>query len=428
MPPAYAASFFIPPSIADDCSRDVTQEINDWLASVPDGTGELPSHLVFGEEGCYRVDGSVGTPYGADNPSGLRRRHLVLEGNGATIDGSFYEPPAYTNRAGLSFMYGTGIRVQNFTIRGSHPGPCGFASASDQTDACTAHPDFGEGAGFDDDYEWQHGIAFFAVDHAMALNNRIHNVRGDGVTVAQGGLYEYGSHILIDGNSINGTGRMAVGVTSGHDVTIANNTFDRISYHAIDLEPEAGNPVKDVTISSNTIRRHYLAFISASTGNCGPNEARENYVVANNLMQKGGITTAPAMAFTQESYCTSDNRGLTITGNTLRKTDGSAGSYDGDANRTPYHNATIFVGDWRDMRINDNRIIQTGYTDTGAMWLRDLSGIKEVKRNDAREVMHVYNYGGSWDGSTVGTYDGPEVTACGNTAAGGKQHPCPTPD
>ena len=78
------------------------------------------------------------------------------------------------------------------------------------------------------------------------------------------------------------------------------------------------------------------------------------------------------------------------------------------------------------VRISDNRIIQAR-TDTSAIWLSDLVGLKEVKRNDMREVAHVYNYGANFDGSILGTYDGSEVDACGNVTQAGAAQPqaCP---
>src|SRR5204863_1802279 len=88
----------VPASIPADCSVDVTQAINDWMASVPNGTAARPSVLAFKPNGCYRVAGSVGAAHDSD-PAGYKRSYLLIQGNNATIDGSVDVPPIKTNRA-----------------------------------------------------------------------------------------------------------------------------------------------------------------------------------------------------------------------------------------------------------------------------------------------------------------------------------------
>jgi hypothetical protein len=79
-----------------------------------------------------------------------------------------------------------------------------------------------------------------------------------------------------------------------------------------------------------------------------------------------------------------------------------------------------------DVRVSDNRIIQ-GRTDTSAIWLSNIVGLKEVMRNDMREVAYAYNYGANFDGSIAGVYDGSEVDACGNATKAGLAQPQPCP-
>ncbi|MGH2705961.1 MAG: hypothetical protein ACRDJ4_12985, partial [Actinomycetota bacterium] len=61
-----------PPSIAGNCSRDVTADLLSWISSVPNG-----SVLSFARGACYRIDGSLKL---------LDRRDLTFEGNGATFE------------------------------------------------------------------------------------------------------------------------------------------------------------------------------------------------------------------------------------------------------------------------------------------------------------------------------------------------------
>jgi hypothetical protein len=314
-------------------------------------------------------------------------------------------------------MYGVGLTVRNFTIKGNHPKPCN----ADPTQPCTI---VDGGAGYDARYEFHHGIAFFASTNVAVLNNMIYNVYGDGITIAQGASGEYVRGARVEGNTIDGTGRMGIGITAADGVLIKGNVFDRVSYQVIDLEPEAGNPVRNIAISSNIIRRHYLGFIASASGEC--NE-RRNFNVEGNTMEVSGISTFPPIVLNPNdgSGCT-NMTGVTIKGNVLQHGSEGAGYYVNGVNITPYHNASVWVRYATDVRVNDNMIIQAR-TDTSAIWMSDLNGFKEVKRNDMREVAYAYNYGGSYDGSESGEYDGSQVDGCGNiTLSGANQpHPCP---
>src|SRR5438874_13361168 len=72
--PAFAATHEAPGSIASDCSRDVTQQLLSWIASVPDH-----STLSFASGGCYRIDGTLEL---------TDRDGLTFEGNNATFRAS----------------------------------------------------------------------------------------------------------------------------------------------------------------------------------------------------------------------------------------------------------------------------------------------------------------------------------------------------
>ena len=200
-------TYEIPASIPADCSRDVTAEINAWLRAVPDGTSARPVTLRFRKNACYRVDGTLGASYNSTDTAGFRRNFLIYDGNGATIDGSYVLPPAFTNRAGLSFRYGRALTVRNFTIKGNHPNPCN----ADPSQPCTI---VNGGGGYDYRYEWHHGISFFASSDVAALNNRIYTVYGDGITIEPFGPEEYVIGARVEGNTIDGTGRMGVAVTA----------------------------------------------------------------------------------------------------------------------------------------------------------------------------------------------------------------------
>ena len=88
----------VPPSIAADCSVDVTAKLSTWIASMPDG-----SRLSFGS-GCYRIEGTLEL---------TDRFGLVLDG------GEFrsFNPP--TDRSIWRVINSSGVVFRNMLIQGS---------------------------------------------------------------------------------------------------------------------------------------------------------------------------------------------------------------------------------------------------------------------------------------------------------------------
>ncbi|MBK5288025.1 MAG: hypothetical protein JJE46_06110, partial [Acidimicrobiia bacterium] len=101
-----------PTSIAADCSRDVTAELNAWIAITPDNTT-----LAFAPNGCYRVDGTLLV---------VDRTGLVFEGNHATFravtDGSeLVNPTKVRMRAMWQFGGGSHLTVRDLVVVGANP-------------------------------------------------------------------------------------------------------------------------------------------------------------------------------------------------------------------------------------------------------------------------------------------------------------------
>jgi hypothetical protein len=109
--PAGTAGFTVPATIPADCSRDVSAELNAWVASVPDG-----STLQFAPAGCYRVDRKLTV---------RDRNGLTFEGNGATFraftDGRELPPSEARTRSMFTFWQGSNLTVRNTIVRGANP-------------------------------------------------------------------------------------------------------------------------------------------------------------------------------------------------------------------------------------------------------------------------------------------------------------------
>ena len=403
--------YTIPSSIAANCSTDVTTAINAWVASVPNGTATNPSILKFKAGACYRVAGTIGA---ADDtsPAGYQRSHLLFEGNGSTIDGSKDVPPMHTNRAGVGITGGHDITVQDFTIKGDNNGkyrdstgnlydnPCNIP-LNDATTAC--HADSTGGAGFTHDYEWQHGVGVYGGDHITFRHNNIYNVFGDGVFLGQGPTSNVTTNTVVDGNSVSGTGRMGVGITSDDQVQVTGNTFDRISYNTVDVENEA-QQLTNITFSGNTINREWFGFWTAETGECLP---RGNYVIDNNVMKWSTVNVANPIRL-DSAQCSGPHRsGLEIKGNTLWHDQCAAGN----PTIGYWDQAAIQVKGWDNVAIDNNRIITCGRISVASVRLNNVGGTLEVNNNDMRENPYVYGLND--------VADAPGVTACGNMTSVG---------
>jgi hypothetical protein len=398
-----AASYAVPSTIPADCSRDVTADLNNFIASVPNGTSSNPNIINFPAGACYRVDGVAGTAYGSTAPAGNQRQHLTLEGNGATLDRSRNSISSYPHSQNfpiMSFYRGSDITVRGFIMRGNHDGsvvagPCNLDANGNCRDG-----------GFQGVYEYHHGIIFIGTDNSQVLNNQIYNVFGDGVSLCCDS-----NNITVTGNTIDGIGRMGVGLYWNDGVTITDNVFDRISYHAFDLENErdAGMdilaPLKNLRIERNTIKRHYFALIGASNGFC---DGRDNITINANTMTVGGATTYPPIWI--GGACPQGGSNVVITGNTLVRRDGSAGNATVGYDR----NASVFIDTVVGAKVEGNRIVQ-GRTDVPTVRFEGSTGILSVKQNDMRENSYLY-----W---LNGTIDGPGVDACGNTTSAGSNRP-----
>lgn len=407
-----ATIYNIPTSIADDCSRDVTAELNNWIRSVPNGTVSSPSLLMFGVNKCYRVDGKliqqntyvVGDRY---------YQNIILDGNGSKLDGSKYIPSTTKiNHDMMAFVDPLNLTIQNFTMLGQHPNPCNLDTAGNCRDGGAVAA-----------YEWYAGIAIGGGQNVTLRNNKILNMYGDGILLHGGhGAGNKDSNgtplwanatpknVLLENNLIDGTGRHGVGMVAGDGVVVKNNTFDRISYHVSDLEYEAFQPIRNITFDGNMIKRHYLGFIAATTGGeygiCPPEGFNSNHAIINNVMTVGGVTTTmPIWESTTQDICAPDKKDIRIENNTLIYNHGS------DVN-----GAIKLVRVLGSIKIGGNRIIQPDPSRMySAVVISNSPATVSIRNNDGRESAYAY--------MLDGVRNKTGIDACGNTTALGTNQP-----
>ena len=246
----------VPDTIDATGSRDVTRELNAYLASVPDGSViQLPA------DATYRAEGTVVLRY---------RQNLTIEGNNAlifaTTDGSGVPSRLRDwprNRYHVEIRGGSGIVIRNLRVRGANPNagisPEAYVSA----------------------LEAQHGFAIHGardieLDHVSASD-----VYGDFVYVG-GDEDVWSRDIHIHDSRFERNGRQGIAVTKGQGVLIERNYIGDTRRATFDLEPPGiRGGALEVVIRNNEIGQGRLKFLAAAGR--GPNVS---FTVENNTLHR----------------------------------------------------------------------------------------------------------------------------------------------
>jgi hypothetical protein len=240
-------------------ARDVTNELNAYLASVPDGSSiQLPAGAR------YRAEGTVFLRY---------RRNLTIEGNNAlifaTTDGSgMTPPPGYVrdwprNRYQVEIRGGSGIVIRNLKVRGANP-----------------HAGIGDEA-YVSALEAQHGFAIQGATDIELDRVSVSDVYGDFVYIG-GDDDEWSRDIHIHDSHFERNGRQGITVTKGQGVLIERCYIGDTRRATFDLEPPGiTGGALDVVIRDNEIGEGRLKFVAAA--GAGPNIS---FTVENNTLHR----------------------------------------------------------------------------------------------------------------------------------------------
>lgn len=421
--------YTIPANIADDCSQDVTQAIDDWLASVPNGTAANPSVMQFGANKCYRVDGRIGSDSHFTSPpsnAGNNRSYLILDGNGSKIDGSYITSDTtqitamYSGRAGFNFTKGLGLTFQNFTYIGDAP----YTTTLDWTGGCVIAPEGSpsyydcKNGGYNSNVEFQHGIQISDSQDITIRNNVIKSVWGDCIGLFQGGDTAGPNNVsivrnaVVEGNTCDGTGRHAIGLTAGINVVIRGNTFTNIAYQVVDLEVEGHQMLRDITIENNTINYHRFGLASISGTPCtvaDGGRAYDNIVIRNNNVAKSSPTEFREVSTSPD--CNGKGYNLSVIGNVFHLNAGS----DGDINngQAGKGNGPIEIKSWEGLTVNGNTTHREANAASSPVVLSAVTGTIIINNNNFGNAVSVYDINGVLDGPYAG------LSACGNTTGKG---------
>jgi hypothetical protein len=312
-PPPSGKVFSVPAGIDASGGSDVTNSLNAFIASVPNG-----ATITFRANGHYRSEGIL---------SVVNRSNLTFNGNGATI---YATTNTSANRRNWNVRASRGITFERMTVQGANP-----------------HP-----GTYDPNHEFEHGFWIdgsngIEISHVTMTRNR-----GDCVYMSDAsGALPWSSNIWIHDSSCSGNGRMGIAIVAARHVIVERCSFSKIAYQVFDLEPNKQSPAQGssfVTIRNNTVIGPLKDYLVGADG-WGP---IDHLTVSGNTVVGGvlRITVRPmsGSGYRRESIVITGNRGtasasgplmyfsandgLTVTGNTQPMSGGSLTSVTNSTN------------------------------------------------------------------------------------------------
>ena len=240
----------VPEAIDATGADDVTEQLNEYLASLPDG-----ARVVLPPGAVYRVEGTVRLPQASG---------VLVVGNGgqllATTDGSGVaahdgkEVNWPRQRAHLIIEGGSDITIRGLRIRGPN------------TDAR-----------YDAGLEAQHGVAVVGARNVLLEDLVVDDVWGDFVAVTSGS-----SQVTVLDGMFSGAGRQGFSVDQAEDVIFQGAEMTRVARSAIDIEPQLDWAVRRVAVRDI---RFIAPIANAIIANLGSGSAVEDVVVEHNVVE-----------------------------------------------------------------------------------------------------------------------------------------------
>jgi hypothetical protein len=336
-----SGNYPVPDSIAADCSVDVAAALNAFIASVPNGglgpNGPVFREIVFKAGGCYKVTQPLQVP---------RRAYLRFDGQGATIESDDVDDSGSQPAWRVRFSHD--IQFTGFVVNGDYGRPSYYSGPP---------------------FEWSHGWEVGGSHDVLIERSEIHNVRGDGVEVSprwDGSIPVTSWNVTVRDTLVDGSGRMCLSLTGGHDVTWEGNTLRNCPW-IFDLELEwadAGFGIEDVAIRGNRTGLYRLVWL-ANAGQCG---THRSIAVENNLMDRSGPTSWPPISIENPGGCA--QRGpYSIGGNTFRMPGGAL------------YGAQVVKGGATDVLIDSNVFVWEQARSDNALAKLENAHLVQINRN-----------------------------------------------
>jgi Right handed beta helix region len=237
----------VPSSIDATGATDVTERLQRFFDSVPDG-----STIVFPQQGRYRVEGTLAL---------RERERLTFDGNGSTI---FATTQGERNRSQWTILSSSRLVFRDLVVQGAHPG----GGTGDEA--------------YREDLAFQHGFNILGARGIELDHVTVTDVYGDFVYMSSLRGGGWSRNIWIHDSSFARNGRQGISVTAGRNIVIERNSIGDTRRSTIDLEPNsAKGGANHVFILNNRVGDGRLLFV-ASHGN-GP---VDDIVISNNLLSR----------------------------------------------------------------------------------------------------------------------------------------------
>lgn len=242
-----------PPTIADDCSVDVTGALQEWLDTLAPGTLVRPPTGA-----CYRVDGGITLhfPVGLTIDGGTFRNTTTVKSFAGTRKG----------RATFTVVGGSHVTFEDLTIEGANPG------------------------GYHPGLAFEAGIALRGTAHAVIRNVAIDNVYGDGISLdplrggsdhMSGTIVTPTTDLTITTVVISGSGRQGIALASVDSANIDDVSLSNVGIDTFDVEADQANEgAQNVTIDGCTSSTWNGGSFFAN-GGAGSGSRTGNIVVEN---------------------------------------------------------------------------------------------------------------------------------------------------
>ncbi|MDQ3931833.1 MAG: hypothetical protein M3252_03215 [Actinomycetota bacterium] len=271
LPVSPVVSGLSPPDLPADCSRDVTAELNAWIAEIPDG-----STVTLARNGCYRTESTVRVEHKQD---------VVFEGNGATFRRTELTPqkmryPQHSphwlvvKSSNLAFrnlrVEGTNTGFETLPrLRGLLPGGRGAIDSKGREEHISCEEDEAGYGCFSKTFAFEHGWHFGEVNDVTLEHAIVDAVWGDGVYVGRDLNSPVGSRdVRIIDVSIDRNGRQGVAIGRASGVLLDSIRVLHSHRSAVDLEPtsESGSAIERVEVRNSEFRSRLRALAALGRG------------------------------------------------------------------------------------------------------------------------------------------------------------------
>jgi hypothetical protein len=265
----------VPETIPTDCSVDVTDKLNTWLGTVPDG-----AIITLAKDGCYQMSRTFNI---------ANRNNLTIDGNGATLQRKIPTPPNLipNNPANTTYAHNRHVLIYNsnkIIIRNLKVLGLNTVSDIDPTSAegqlMFEPAKFGAGSG------GKHGEAGFVIigsDTVALTHVKTDGTYGDGISLGTDNA-PLSRNVAVTDAEIDRNGRQGVAMNSIENAVLDNIRILHSHATGFDLEPNgAKSSVKGVEIRNSYINSRTVAF--SITGSTAALVANDNIYIHDNMVR-----------------------------------------------------------------------------------------------------------------------------------------------